>query len=386
MKIHTKAVHSGDRNKAGDHIPVTTPIHTAASYFYDNVAELERVFSDERQGFAYGRYNNPTNAALEQLIADLEGGDDALACASGMAALHLALTAVLIDRRKSVLAASAMYGATVAMLNQIFEPFGVDVRYVDICDLDAVRSAIDQNKPGCILLESIANPLLQVAELDRICEIANKADVPVIVDNTFATPLLMRPLELGADVVVHSATKYLSGHGDVLGGFIIGRQEHMQQVRALSRIYGPILGPFECYLSMRGIKTFPVRMERQCKNACRIASWLAGHPRVEKVYFPHGEAVQRLFPPEMFGAMISFELKGGGKEDVFRWMDKLQLVVRATSLGDVHTMVLYPAISSHRDIAPKQRERLGIRENLIRLSVGIEAAEDIIADLEQAFE
>ena len=385
MKIETKAVHSGDRGKTGDHIPVTTPIHTAASYFYENVAELDRVFGDERPGFAYGRYNNPSNAALEHLMADLEGGDDALACASGMAALHLAITAVLIDRRKSVLAASAMYGATVALLNQMFEPFGVNIRYVDICNLDALRAAISQAKPGCILLETIANPLLQVAELDKICKIAKEADIPVVVDNTFATPLLVRPLELGASVVVHSATKYLSGHGDVLGGFIVAGQEHMQQVRALSRIYGPILGPFECYLSMRGIKTFPLRMERQCRNACRIASWLSTHPGVSKVYFPQGEVVQRLFPADLHGAMVSFELKEGGRQDVFRWMDKLNLVVRATSLGDVHTMVLYPAISSHRDLAPKQRERLGIRENLIRLSVGIEAPEDIIADLEQAF-
>ncbi len=386
MKIETKAVHSGDRNKAGDYIPVTTPIHTASSYFYDNVAELDRVFSDERAGFAYTRYNNPTNAALEQLIADLEGGEDALACSSGMAALHLALTAVLVDRRKSVLAASAMYGATVAMLNQVFEPFGVDIRYIDIYDLNAVETAIEQNKPGCILLETIANPLLQVAELDRICEIASKAGVPVIVDNTFATPLIMRPLELGAAVVVHSATKYLSGHGDVLAGFIVSTNEYMQPVRAMSRVYGPILGPFECYLSMRGIKTFAVRMERQCMNASRIVQWLGAHPQVERVYFPQGEAVKRLFPEGMYGAMVSFELKGASREDVFRWMDKLKLIVRATSLGDVHTMVLYPAISSHRDLAPKQRERLGIRENLVRVSVGIEAVDDIIADLQQAFE
>jgi cystathionine beta-lyase/cystathionine gamma-synthase len=220
---------------------------------------------------------------------------------------------------------------------------------------------------------------------------ARVIDAPVIVDNTFASPLLIRPLELGASIVVHSATKYLAGHGDVLGGLIIANEPDLEPVRGLSRIFGPILGPFECYLTMRGIKTFPLRMERQCQNACRVASWLAAHPRVEKVNFPSdpshpdAAAIKRLFPKDLYGAMISFELKDAVREDVYQWMDALKMIVRATSLGDVHSMALYPLISSHRDLSPKQRERMGIRDNLIRLSMGIEAAEDIIADLEQAF-
>jgi cystathionine gamma-synthase/methionine-gamma-lyase len=391
MKIDTKAVHAGDRKKAGTHIPSTTPIYTASTFFYDTTDELDRVFGQEIAGESYSRYGNPTNAALEELITSLENGAGSLACCSGMTAIQVALTAALTDRRKSVVAASALYGATVSLLNKVMEPFGVNVRYVDICDIDAVRRTIETEKPGCVLMETISNPLLRVGPIDTIAEMARAAGAAFVVDNTFATPMLVRPLELGANMVVHSLTKYLAGHGDVLGGSVTTDREHLDLVRGLSRIYGPVLGPFESYMTMRGIKTFPLRMERQCRNACRLASWLASHPRVERVYFPsdprHPDAatVERLFPKDLFGGMVSFELKDAGKEEVFAWMDRLRLVVRGTSLGDVHTMVLYPAMSSHRELAPKQRERVGIRDSLVRISTGIEAVEDIIADIEQAF-
>jgi cystathionine gamma-synthase/methionine-gamma-lyase len=391
MRIETKAVHAGDRKKAGTHIPVTTPIYTASSYFYDDMETLDRVFGNEEDGFAYARYSNPTNAALEELAAALENGHGALACASGMTAIHLSLLGALMDRRKSVVAANAMYGATTAMLMNIMEPFGVETTFVDICDTDAVRAAIEKNKPGCVLMETVSNPLLRVGEVDRIAEMAKAAGAALVVDNTFATPMLVRPLELGANMVVHSSTKYLAGHGDTMGGIVISDEQHLETIRGLSKIYGPILGPFESYLTMRGIKTFPLRMERQCRNACTVASWLATHPKVAKVNYlsspnhPDAAAIKRLFPKDQYGAMISFELKDSGRAEVFAWMEKLKMIVRATSLGDVHSMVLYPAMSSHRDISPKQRERLGIRDNLIRVSVGIEAVEDIIADLEQAF-
>ena len=209
---------------------------------------------------------------------------------------------------------------------------------------------------------------------------------------SFGTPLLVRPLELGAHFSVHSLTKYLAGHGDVLGGVVVTDREHFESLRALSRTIGPVLGPFESYLTMRGIKTFPLRMERQCANACRVASWLSMHPKVERVYFtgdpahPDAATIRRLFPQNLYGAMISFELKDAGRDEVFQFMDRLRMIVRATSLGDVHSMMLYPVMSSHRDISPKHRERMGIRDSLVRLSVGIEAAEDIIADLEGALE
>jgi cystathionine beta-lyase/cystathionine gamma-synthase len=390
MNIHTKAVHAGDRRKPGPYVPVATPITTATSYIYESLEELDAVFGAPDTGYAYSRYDNPTNSALEELVASLENGHGALACASGMAAIHAALQTALIDRTKRIVAAGALYGATLSLLNKILDPFGISTKFVDICNLDEVAQAIVDTKPGCVLMETISNPLLRVGAIDRIAGLARAAGAALVVDNTFATPLLMRPLELGAHLVVHSATKYLAGHGDVLGGVIISDQEHYAPLRQISRIYGPVLGPFESYLTMRGIKTFPLRMERQCQNACRIASWLATNPAIERVYFPgdpaHPDAgtIRRLLPEGMFGAMISFDLKDAGRAGVFAFMDRLKLVVRATSLGDVHSMVLYPAMSSHREVAPKQRERLGIRDSLVRLSVGIESADDIITDLEGA--
>jgi cystathionine beta-lyase/cystathionine gamma-synthase len=210
------------------------------------------------------------------------------------------------------------------------------------------------------------------------------------VDNTFATPMLMRPLELGANIVVHSATKYLAGHGDVTGGIVVSDEPHHEAVRMLSRISGPVLGPFEAYLTMRGIKTLALRFQRQCENARILAQWLSEHASVERVYYcsdpkhPDSEAIRQLFPPGVYGAVLSFEIKDANSASVMAFMDRLQMIVRGTSLGDVHTLLLYPVMSSHRDVSPKVRERMGIRENLVRLAVGIESVDDIIADLDSA--
>jgi cystathionine gamma-synthase/methionine-gamma-lyase len=390
VRIHTKAVHAGDRKKPGDFIPVTTPIYTAASYVYERLEKLDRIFAREEEGYCYARYGNPTSAALEELIAALEYGAGALACCSGMMALQTALLCALADRPKRVVAAEALYGATVTLLNSVLEPLGVQTRFVDPCDLAAVEQAMAEHRPGCLLVETISNPLLRVPALDRLGELARRFDACFIVDNTFATPLLVRPIELGADFVVHSATKYLAGHGDVLGGLVVCRGEFLETLRALGRTCGPVLGAFESYLTMRGIKTFPLRVERQCANARTVAAWLKGHPRVERVHYPgdpdHPDAatVSRLLPEGLYGGMISFEIRDAGREEVFAFMDRLRLIVRATSLGDVHTMILYPAMSSHRELSPRQRQRMGIGDNLVRLSVGIEAPEDILEDLEQA--
>ncbi|MBI4903921.1 MAG: PLP-dependent transferase [Acidobacteria bacterium] len=390
MKIQTKAVHAGDRKRHCIAIPVTTPIYTASSYIYDDIEQLDRVFGREMEGDSYARYENPTNRALEELLTALESGAGALATSSGMLAIQYALQAALLDRRKHVVAANALYGATIRMLMSMFEPLGVETTWVDICDEQAVEKAIRERKPGCVLMETISNPLLRVGPMDHIASLCNESGTALVVDNTFATPMMVRPLELGANIVVHSVTKYLAGHGDVLGGAIISDPGHVETVRTLSRTGGPLLGPFESYLTMRGIKTFPLRFERQCRNACEIAQWLATRPEIERVYFPadpnHPDAanIHRLFPEKLHGAMTSFELKGADRAGVFAFMDRLKLVVRATSLGDVHTMTLYPAMSSHRDLSPKQRERAGIRDNLIRLSVGIEDTADVIADIEQA--
>ncbi len=390
MKLETKAVHAGDRKKPAASIPVTTPIYGATTYLYESTAQLDRVMGREEEGFSYARYDNPTTVALEELMTTLENGHGSLACASGMTAVHIALLGALTDRNKAVLASNALYGASTAMLNNVLEPLGIDVSFVDICDLAAVEAKIAEHKPGCILMETISNPLLRVGEIDRIAEMARANGAALVVDNTFATPLMIRPLEMGAHIVVHSLTKFLAGHGDVLGGIIVADSEHTNVLRTMSRTIGPVLGPFEAYLTMRGIKTFALRMERQCANACRIASWLASHPGVEKVHYladskhPDAAVIQRLLPNGPYGAIVTFEVKGGRKEDVFRFMDRLNLVVRGTSLGDVHSLVLYPAIASHRDISPKQRARLGIHDGVVRLCAGIEAVEDIIFDLDQA--
>jgi cystathionine gamma-synthase/methionine-gamma-lyase len=392
VKIHTKAVHAGDRRRPSPQIPVTTPIYAAASFFCDSIEQLDRIFAREEAGYCYTRYDNPTSAALEELAAALENGHGALACASGMSALQIAVLAALTDRHKSVVAAHALYGATVSLLMKVLEPLGVEVAFVDICDLAAVERAIADHKPGCVLMETISNPLLRVGPMDKVATLSQSARAALVVDNTFATPLIVRPLELGANLVVHSVTKYLAGHGDVLGGLVVSDAAHHETVRTLSRAYGPVLGPFESYLTMRGIKTFPLRMERQCVNACRIAARLQDHPRVERVYFPadpvHPDAatIRRLFHENLYGGIVSFEVRDAARDRIFAFLDRLKLVVRATSLGDVHSMILYPAMSSHREVAPKQRERMGIRDNLVRLSAGIEDPDDILADIEQALD
>jgi len=394
MKIETKAVHKGDRKRnpdaPGAFVPSSTPIYTATTYLYEDTAKLERVMGREEQGFSYGRYDNPTRLGLEELLRDLESGADAQLCSSGMAAMHLALLSALTDRRKSVLLASALYGSTVTLLHQVFEPMGVEVNFVDICDLAAVEQKIADTKPGCIVMETMSNPLLRVGDIDAVAKLARAAGAALLVDNTFASPLLVRPMEHGAHLVVESLTKFLSGHGDVLGGVVVSDAAHADVVRALARTLGPTLSPFESFLAMRGIKTFALRMERQCSNACRIAAWLGSHPRVSRVHYPadpkHPDAnvIRRLLPEGLYGALVAFEMRDGGKQDVFRFMDRLNLIVRGTSLGDVHSLMLYPVIASHREIAPKQRERMGITDGLVRLCAGIEAVEDIIADLEQA--
>jgi cystathionine gamma-synthase/methionine-gamma-lyase len=390
MKLPTLAVHAGDRKKPGDYIPVTTPIHGAVSYVYENIEDLDRVFGGERPGPMYARYGNPTVEALEEQVAALEGGDLAVATSSGMAAIHLALLTALTDRRKCVVAAKVLYGQTLTLLMKVLEPGGLEVHFADPCDLKAFEATIAAAKPAAVLVETVSNPLLRVSPLDRIAEIAHAHGALVVVDASFTSPALLQPLSVGIDIVVHSVTKYLAGHGDVLGGILVTRQEFQPVLQFLSRSLGPNMGPFEAYLTMRGVKTLALRIERHCQNACRVAAWLKDHPRIERVYFPGDPAhpdhdtVKRLFTNGLGGGMVSFELKDAGRKQVFAFLDALKMVVRATSLGDVHSMILHPVMSSHRDLAPKHRERLGIRDNLLRLSVGIEAVEDILDDLEQA--
>jgi cystathionine beta-lyase/cystathionine gamma-synthase len=391
MKFESQVVHVGDRKRnPGQVVPATTPIHLSSTYFYDSAATLDRVLGHEEEGYCYARYASPTNVALEELTTELEGGAGSLVTASGMAAVQIAFQAALLDRPHTVIASYSIYGATVGFLDQILEPSGVEISYLDICDLSKLEQAIKRKNTGCIFIESVSNPLLRVADMERIAELAKDAGAAFIVDNTFATPMMIRPLEFGANMVVHSMTKYLAGHGDVLGGVVVSDKPHHEQIRTISRLVGPVLGPFESYLTMRGIKTLALRFERQCRNAQCLSDWLISHPCVERVYYcgdpahPDIDQIRRYFEPGLFGAILSFEIKDASKEQVLRFMDHLKMVVPGTSLGDVHTLLLYPWMASHRNVAPKLRERMGIKENLVRIAVGIEAIDDIRADLDQA--
>ena len=398
MKIHSRAVHAGDRKrpeqrskKRQDFTPSTTPIYLSSTYFYPNAETIDKIFAGEDQGYTYCRFDNPTVAALEEQVTALEGGQGTIACASGMAAVHLALQAALIERPKKVLCALQIFGPTIKMLTKLMEPFGVETNLLpDVSDLAVVEKLLHEQKPGALLMETLSNPTLRVGALDRIADLCRAVNCALIVDNTFATPLLCRPMELGASFSVHSATKYMAGHGDVMGGTVTYDAAHETIIRQVVKMYGPILGPLEAYMAMRGIKTMPLRVERQCQNATTIGAWLRKHPRIERVLslddpaHPDRATIDRLFPPGLRGAIVPFAIKGADRKEIFRFMDALKMIVPGTSLGDVHSLMLYPAIASHRDIPPKQRERLGITDNLVRLSTGIEAAEDIIADLEQA--
>jgi len=388
--LFTKAVHAGERAPRPDFTPVSTPIYRSVGYLYDRIGILDAIFGGQRVGYVYPRYGNPTVAALERAVATLEGGEAALATSSGMAAIHLALLGAGVRNGARVVAAQDCYGATYALLRDLLTAQGAEVRFVDITDLAEVESALARTRPTVLLLEIISNPLLKVADVPALVEMAHATGAQVIVDNTFATPYLYRPLADGADFVVHSSTKYLGGHGDVMGGLVITSEANRNRLFELIKLIGCNPGPEDAWLTLRGLKTLPLRVRQQCANAQAVAEWLAAHPRVERVYYPglkdHPQhtVAKRLFGNVGYGGMVSFELKDADRGIVFRFLEALQLVLPATTLGDVYSLVLYPAMSSHRALSPAERARVGISERLVRLSVGIEAVEDIIADLEQA--
>jgi cystathionine beta-lyase/cystathionine gamma-synthase len=310
-----------------------------------------------------------------------------------MAALHGALLAAGARAGAAVVAAHDVYGATYALLNRLLANQGVTVRFVDVADLNAVSAALDELKPAVLLAETVSNPLLKVADLPALARLSQAAGAALIVDNTFATPVLCRPLSLGADYVVHSATKYLGGHGDVLGGVVaVGRSEMRGSLNEINKLLGANLAPQEAWLAHRGLKTLPLRVERQCRNAAIVARWLSTRSEVARVNYPglasheQHELATALFGAAMYGGMISFDLVDAGRAEVFRFMEALRLIQPATTLGDVYTLTLYPAMSSHRALDPETRRRIGIGDGLVRLSVGIEDPEDIVSDLEQALE
>jgi cystathionine gamma-synthase/methionine-gamma-lyase len=352
--------------------------------------ELDEVFAGTREGYVYARYGSPTVTALEEAVAALEGGEAAMAFASGMAAIHTTLLALGARNGSAVVAAQDIYGATYALLDQLMRTQGVTVRFVDAQDLDAVDEACADLKPVALLVETISNPLLKVADLPALVEIAHRHGGPLVVDSTFATPCLVRPLALGADVVIHSATKYLAGHGDVLGGIVVTSRQVRQDMFEVLKATGGNLGPQEAWLTLRGIRTLALRMRQHCQNAQQVARWLEAHARVCRVLYPglpsHPQHLLagELFGDRGYGGMVSFELAGARQQEVFRFFEALNLCLPATTLGDVYSLLLYPAHSSHRALTEGERSRIGIGEGLVRMSVGIEAIEDLLADLQQA--
>ena len=352
--------------------------------------ELDTVFGGGKPGYVYARFANPTTTAWEKAVAVLEGADEAVAFASGMAAIHAALLAAGARNGGKLLAAQDLYGATVSLLARFMTTVGVQTHFLDVTDLAAVERELRGWRPAALLCEAISNPLLKVADVPALARLAHAHGAQLIVDSTFATPYLLRPLDQGADYVMHSATKYLSGHGDVLGGVVAGSRERMKALRELLKLLGANLGPNEAYLALRGLKTFPLRMRQHCANAVVVAEWLAAQPQVERVHFPglpghpQHELARRLYGDRGYGGMVAFELREGSRERVFRLFEHLTLCLPATTLGDVYSLVMYPAHASHRSLTSQERERAGIGEGLVRLSVGIEEATDIIGDLRQA--
>ncbi len=394
-EVATSLVHAGERTPAPNATPTATPIYTSATYVYPTFEALDAAF-ENNTGYVYTRYGNPTVNAFENAVTVAEQGYGATAFASGMAALYAALLAAGTPRGetapqpRAILAARDMYGATTVLLRDFFAAQGVRVEYCDMCDLAAVDKALADVQPDVVLVEQLTNPLLRVVDIAALAERAHAARARLVVDNTIATPILQRPLTLGADLVVHSATKYLGGHGDAAGGVVVARAPLVRDTLARqARLLGATLGPFEAQQLGRGLKTLALRVERQCHNAAQIAGWLAEQPQATKISYPglishpqHALASEVL--GGKFGAMISFDLRSGERTSLSRFFNSLRLILPATTLGDVYTLASAPLISSHREWTPAQRAAAGIGEATVRLSIGIEAVDDIITDLRNA--
>ena len=386
--LGTTAIHAGTlKNLYGT---LAMPIYQTSTFIFDSAEQGGRRFALEEAGYIYTRLGNPTTTVLENKIAALEEGEAAVATSSGMGAISSTLWTVL-KAGDHVVTDKTLYGCTFALMCHGLTRFGIEVTFVDTSNLDEVKNAMKENT-RVVYLETPANPNLKIVDLEALSKLAHtNPNTLVIVDNTFATPYMQKPLKLGADIVVHSVTKYINGHGDVIAGLVVTNKELADQIRfvGLKDMTGAVLGPQDAYYIIRGMKTFEIRMERHCKNAKKVVEFLNKHPKIEKVYYPGLETHPgyEIAKKQMkdFGAMISFELKGGfeaGKT----LLNSLKLCSLAVSLGDTETLIQHPASMTHSPYTKEEREAAGITDGLVRLSVGLENVEDIIADLEQGLE
>nr|MBQ6241895.1 methionine gamma-lyase [Lachnospiraceae bacterium] len=383
----TRAVHAGSV-KDEQYGALATPIYQTSTFVFDSCEQGGRRFAGTEPGYIYTRLGNPTVTVLENRIAALEGAEACVAAGSGMGAVASCLWTIA-GVGKHILADRTLYGCTFALLNHGMRRYGVEVDFINTSNLDEVRTHLKPNTVA-VYLETPANPTLKIADITAVAEIAHNynPDIKVVCDNTFASPALQSPLALGADVIVHSATKYLNGHGDVIAGFVVGSAEFINEVRlfGLKDMTGAVMDPFAAYLILRGVKTLEIRMERHCDNAEKVAAFLAAHPAVERVYYPglpdapgHEIAARQM---KRFGGIIAFEVRGG-REAGMKLVDSLKLITIAVSLGDAETLIEHPASMTHSPYTDEELAESGIAPGLIRLSVGLETPEDIIADLEQ---
>ncbi len=385
MKPDSQAVHAGREPHARE--PLAPPIVQTAVHVFDELDDYDAVARGDRPGHQYGRNSNENVAWLEQAVAELEGAPAGLATSSGMAAIYVGILA-LAPKPVPIVYQRELYGVTLALLQQDLRPLGYELRGVDLWDRDAVAAAL--SGAGLLVCETITNPLCRVADLDEVCRLARDASVPVLVDNTFATPVLFHPLEHGATAAVHSVTKFIGGHSDLIAGAFAGPVEVVGAARARAVRFGTSLGPFEAWLALRGLRTLALRMDRHSSNSLRLAEALAGLDEVEQVHHPllegspYHRVASRLLPRGS-GGMMAFDLAGGGPS-VQRMLERLEMVKFAASLGGVESTISYPVITSHRSLTPEERADLGITEGTVRVSVGIEDPADIAGDFRRAIE
>tara|TARA_B110000444_G_C18829742_1_gene592476 strand:+ start:630 stop:1859 length:1230 start_codon:yes stop_codon:yes gene_type:complete len=379
----TRAIHMGKKN-AAEQGALVPPIYMTSTFTFENAEQGAALFAGEEKGHFYSRISNPTLSLLEECIADLEGAEASMATASGMGAITSTLW-TLLAQGDEIIVDKTLYGCTFSFFSHGLTKFGVTIKHVDMRDPENVRAAIT-DKTKVIYFETPANPNMRIVEIVAVAEIAKEHNIITVVDNTYATPYLCRPISLGVDLVVHSATKYLGGHGDLVAGLVVGSEELITRIRleGVKDMTGAVMAPLTAFQIMRGLKTLEIRMDRHCSTAEIIAEKLENHSAIDVVHYPglksfpqYGIAKRQMTKP---GGMIAFELKGG-IENGMRFMNELKLIKRAVSLGDVDTLIQHPASMTHSAYSPEERVIHGISDSLVRLSVGLETPDDIIADL-----